>query len=147
MLLEVKMIVCCWSWRWLYVAGGEDDCTSFITICAPSLFHSQTLALRKTHVCTKTTVRLHITLSVPPCVPVLQRWHVEDPGHSAKCAGGRLHLNTHTPWTQWSWTGPTISLSRHSVGTYPEMSSHATCQGAFGHSHLSSLSHCGPIMA
>ena len=30
--------------------------------------------------------------------------------------------------------------SRHSAGTYPETSSHATCQGTFGHSRLSSLS-------
>ena len=29
--------------------------------------------------------------------PVLQQWHVKDPNHSAKSAGGRLHLNTHTP--------------------------------------------------
>ena len=41
-------------------------------------------------------------------------WHVKDPGHSAKSAGGRLHLNTHTPLTQPSQSGP---LSRHSVGT------------------------------
>ena len=34
-----------------------------------------------------------------------------------------------------------MPLSRHSVGTYPETSSHATCQGTFGHSRLSPLSH------
>ena len=28
--------------------------------------------------------------------PVLPQWHVKDNGHSAKCAGGTLHLNTHT---------------------------------------------------
>ena len=28
--------------------------------------------------------------------PVLPQWHVKDPGHSAKSAGGRLQLNTHT---------------------------------------------------
>ena len=32
--------------------------------------------------------------------PVLPQWHVKDSGHSAKSAGGRLHLNTHTPLTQ-----------------------------------------------
>ena len=26
--------------------------------------------------------------------PVLRQWHVKDPGHSAKSAGGRLHLKT-----------------------------------------------------
>ena len=31
--------------------------------------------------------------------------------------------------------------------TYPETSSHATCQGTFGYSRLSSLSHCGLILA
>ena len=38
-------------------------------------------------------------------------------------------------------------LSKHSVGTYPETSSHSTGQGIFGHSRLSSLSHCGLILA
>ena len=33
-----------------------------------------------------------------------------------------------------------MPLSGHSVGTYPERSSHATCQGTFGYSRLSSLS-------
>ena len=34
-------------------------------------------------------------------------------------------------------------LSRHSMGTYQETSSHAPCQGTLGHSRLKSLSHCG----
>ena len=38
-------------------------------------------------------------------------------------------------------------LSRHSVGTFQEMSSHAVRQGTLGHSRLSSLSHCGLILA
>ena len=46
------------------------------------------------------------------CVP---QWHVKDPGHSAKSADGRLHLNTHKPLTQRSRSGPTLTLSRHSV--------------------------------
>ena len=37
------------------------------------------------------------SVSVPP--PVLPQWHVRDPGHSAKSAGGRLHLNMHTSLT------------------------------------------------
>ena len=65
---------------------------------------------------------------------MLPQWHVKDPSHSAKSAGGRLHLNTHTPLTQRSRSGLTMLLSRHCVGTYPETSSHATCQGTFGHS-------------
>ena len=39
-----------------------------------------------------------------------------------------------------------MALSRHSGGTYQETSSHATCQGTYGHSRLSSLSHCGLIL-
>ena len=30
--------------------------------------------------------------------PVLPQQHVKNPGHSAKSAGGRLQLNTHTPY-------------------------------------------------
>ena len=78
---------------------------------------------------------------------VLPRWHVKDHGHSAKSAGGKLHINTHTFLTHWRQSGLTMPLSGHSVGTCPEMSSHATCQGTFSHSHLSSLSHCGLIPA
>ena len=40
-----------------------------------------------------------------------------------------------------------MPLSRHSVGTYPATSLHATCQEILGHSRLSSLSHCGLILA
>ena len=40
-----------------------------------------------------------------------------------------------------------MPLSRHSVGSYQEMSSHATRQGTFGHSRLSSLSYGGLILA
>ena len=43
-------------------------------------------------------------------------------------------------------SGLTVLLSRHSVGTYPETSSHAACQKTFGHIHLSPLSHCGLIL-
>ena len=44
--------------------------------------------------------------------PVLLQWHVKDPGHSAKSAGGRLHLNTHTPLTQRSRSGLTALKAR-----------------------------------
>ena len=79
--------------------------------------------------------------------PVLPQWHVKDPSHSAKSAGDRLHLNMHTPLTQRSQSGLTMPLSRHSVGTYPETSSHTTCHWTFSHSHLSLLSHCGLLLA
>ena len=79
--------------------------------------------------------------------PVLLQWHIKDPGQSAKSAGVRLHLNTHRSSTQRSRSGLTRPLSRHSVGTYSQTSSHTTCQGTFGLSRLSSLSHCGLILA
>ena len=79
--------------------------------------------------------------------PMLPQWHVNDPGHSATNAGGRLHLNTHTPLTHRSWNGLTVLLPKHSVGTYQKMSSHATRQEILIYSCLSSLSHCGLILA
>ena len=57
-----------------------------------------------------------LTLIWCPFHPVLLQWHVKDSSLSAKNAGGRLHLNTHTPLTQRSRSGLTI-LSMHSVGT------------------------------
>ena len=80
--------------------------------------------------------------------PMLPQWHVKDPGHSAKSACGRLHLNTHTPLTRRSWSGLTM-LSRHSVGTYHwgKRAHTPPLQGTLSHSRLSSLSHCGLILA
>ena len=80
-------------------------------------------------------------------IPLLTQWHVKDPGRYAISAGGRLHLNAHTPLTQRSRSGLTMPLSRHSVGTYQETSSHVTRQGTLGYSRLSSLSHCRLILA
>ena len=79
--------------------------------------------------------------------PVLPQWHVQDPSHSVKCAVGRFHLTTHTPLTQRSRSGLTMPLSRYIVGTYQETNSHAARQAKVGHSRLSSLSHCGLILA
>ena len=39
---------------------------------------------------------------------VLLQWHIKDPSHSAKNAGGRLHLRMHTvihPWPREVWVG------------------------------------------
>ena len=80
-------------------------------------------------------------------IPVLPQWYVKDPGHSAKSAGGRLHLNTHTPLTHRSRSGLIMPLSRQSVGISQDTSSHATRQGTLGRSRLSSLSHCGLTLA
>ena len=42
---------------------------------------------------------------------MLPQWHVKEPGHFAKSAGDRLHLNTHTPLTQRSRTGLIMPLA------------------------------------
>ena len=50
------------------------------------------------------SVLFPISVSVPP--PVLPQQNVIDPGHSAKSAGGRLQLNTHSPYLcgfAWSY--------------------------------------------
>ena len=77
---------------------------------------------------------------------VLLQGHIKDPSHFAENAGGRLHLYTHTPLAQQSWSGLTMPPSRHSVGTYQETSSHTTHQGTLSCSPLSLLSHCGLIL-
>ena len=84
------------------------------------------------------------SVSAPPALP---QWHLKDPGHSVKSAADRLHLHTHTPLTQQSWSELTMPLSRQSVGIYQETSSHETRQGTLGHSRLSLLSHHGLILA
>ena len=52
------------------------------------------------------------SVSVP--LPVLPQRHIKDPSLSAKSAGGRVHLNMHTPLTQRSQSELTLPLSRHS---------------------------------
>ena len=58
--------------------------------------------------------------------PVLPQGHVKDLCHSAKSAGSRLHLNTHTPLTKQSRSGLTMPLPgivwepiRKRAHTYP----------------------------
>ena len=76
--------------------------------------------------------------------PLLWQWHVKDPNHSAKSAGGRLYMNTHVcTLNSPSQSRLTMLVCRHSVWTYQEMSSHATHQGTLGRSRLSSLSRQG----
>ena len=65
---------------------------------------------------------------------------------TAQSADGMLHLNTHTPLTQQSWSGLTMPLCRHIMGIYLETSSHVSREGTLSHSHLSSLSHHGLIL-
>ena len=48
---------------------------------------------------------------------VFPQWHA---GLPAKSTGVRLHVDTHAPFTPWSWSGSTMPLFRHSEGTYQE---------------------------
>ena len=99
------------------------------------------------HLCVLRLIRCPFPPSPPPSFTTVARKRPRSFCHSAKSAGGRLHLNMRTPLTQWSRSGLTMPRSRHSVGTYQVTSLHATCQGTLGHRHLSSLSHCRPTLA
>ena len=47
---------------------------------------------------------------------MLPQWHVKDPGYSAKSAGGRLHLNMHTPLgMEWVVTQVVRASDRRAV--------------------------------
>ena len=72
------------------------------------------------------------TLKTPVILPKVQ-------------VAGSKHAYTLDP-TKSEWADNML-LSRLSVGTYQETSSHATRHGTLGHSRLSSLSHCGLILA
>ena len=88
-----------------------------------------------------------LTLIRCPFHPVLPQWHVKDPGHSAKSAGGRFHLNTRTPLIQRSRSGLTMpraycgnvsgnELTRNSSGnTRPQSSQPAEPLWTDHHSH------------
>ena len=58
----------------------------------------------------------HFASPIGHC-PVQRQWHIKDPGHSAKSAGGKILLHTRTPLTQRSRSLLT-ALFRHRVGTY-----------------------------
>ena len=99
--------------------GGVTESDSSLGCCVPCLFGA------KSFLCWLTTADLpDFLLSMDFLNAVLAQWHVNDPGHSAKSAGGRLHLNTHTPLTQRSRSGLTMPLSWYSVGTYSGKRAH-----------------------
>ena len=64
-----------------------------------------------------------------PFHPSVTLVHVKEPGHSAKSAGGRLHVDTHTPLTYRNRSELTMLLSRYSVGTYQKTSSQGNSSG------------------
>ena len=85
--LEIKRL-----WVWIPAgAAGEFSAPELLLFFSPEL----------------TSCVGSYSVSSPP---------IKDPDHSAKSADDKLHLNTHTPLTQWSQSGLTM-LSRYSVGT------------------------------
>ena len=77
---------------------------------------------------------------------MLLQWHIKDPAPSAKTADSRLPLNRHLFLTQQSQSELTV-LFRHSVGTAQGNEHHSAGQGTLVHSCISSVSHCGLILA
>ena len=59
--------------------------------------------------------------------PVLPQKHIKDPGHSAKKCRWQVTPKNAYILDPKMLSGLIMFLSRHSAGTYPEMSSHATC--------------------
>ena len=66
--------------------------------------------------------------------PVLPQQRVKDPGHSAESAGGRLQLNTHTPYV----CGFARSDMVHGCTVYTERAE--TAAVSWGTSHASAVS-------
>ena len=97
---------------WIPAGAAQESYSPESTLCADSLFG---------------------VLSTP----VLPQWHVKVPSHSAKSADGRLHLNRHTPMTQF----PSIVWEPMRKWAYTQLirehSATAVCL----------LSHCGLILA
>ena len=59
----------------------------------------------------------------------------------------QVNLNMNKSLMQRSRSGLTMPLCRHSVGSYQKTSSLPARRGTLGRSHLSSLNHCGLILA
>ena len=55
-------------------------------------------AIHTHHTCTYISFNMYPHYFGICSTPMLPQKHVKDPGHSAKSAGGRLQLNTHTPY-------------------------------------------------
>ena len=80
-------------------------------------------------------------------IPVQPQCHVTDCGHSAKSAGGRLHLNMHTPFTKRSRNGLIMFFWHSAVESLRKTNSRTTGQGTLVYSRLRSLSQCGLIVS
>ena len=101
-------------------------------------------------VCLSVCLSVSLSLSLSVSLSLSQRHthtHTHANVHKDTNSHTHTHTHTHTPLTQRSRGGLTMPLSRRSKGTYQETSSYATRQGNTRPQSLSSLSHCGLILA
>ena len=105
---------------WLFA----NEVASCLSICISCCSYLMYLCIYSRHLlgsfllylCNFSFVYLIIaTYFIDPFHPCVPQWHVKDPDHSAKHAGGRLHLNTHT-LSQQSRSELTMPLSRPQCG-------------------------------
>ena len=111
-------------------------------------------------VCVYICVRVCVCVCVCTCMCTWSKQDLSEMSSFTACRCYNYFLDFNISWTtynnwilascqlQQSQSGFTmLLLCRLSVGTYPETSSHTTCQATFGHSHPSLTSHCGLILA
>ena len=79
---------------------------------------------------------LLLTLIWHPFHPTLLQWHAKHSSDSAKTAGGKLHIHTHTPLTHQSRSGLTM-LSGHSGGE-PTIKENELAHNSSGNTQLQS---------
>ena len=137
---ELHPFIRCYSFLWMPAASATASSRDLFLVTVPDSW------LKGCEFESQQEWQENFRLKSQLCVLTLI-WCPFHPCATDKSAGGRSHLNTHTPLAQQSRSGLTMPLSRLSVGNYSEMSSHANCQKTFSHSYLSLLSHCGLILA
>ena len=126
-----------WSWDSLLVRARDSQSKG----CE---FESQQEQQENFLLQSQLCVLTHIRCPCHPCITTVA--HKRPQSFCQKCKW-QVTPETHIdPWPNEVGVG-WLPLSGHNVGTYPETSSHATCQGTLGHSRLRSLSHCGLILA
>ena len=82
-----------------HLNASNHSCFRFVLIPETKLLYLYVILTKLVILHTSGTFRIRY--------PVLPQYHVKDPGHPAKGAGGRLQLNTHTPYIhgfEWSDT-------------------------------------------
>ena len=97
------------------------------------------------YVCQQFSQTMYILLAGVVLSCIVSQTHFSCPSHPPLCSLIFLQLNPLGAWPIAVGVG-WLLRSGHSVGTYPETSSHTTCQGTFCHSSRSSVSLCWLIL-